>query len=111
MGILRTTRWRACRGLQLAVGSWALEFWYLPADTFVVPHTHSFDSVFVKLFGFARINKELETQDWNWLDFKFYNIRANESHWLQNSKWPLLFLNVQRHKGAVRSAGEDFTQK
>jgi hypothetical protein len=110
MGILRTTSWRSCRGIQCALGRWALELWYLPSGTHVIPHYHSFDSWFIKIFGTATINKTTTTKTWGWFDLHIYSIEHGASHWLKNYRWPLIFLNVQKHAGAVRSAGDDFQE-
>jgi hypothetical protein len=88
-----------------------LECWYLPPLTHVVPHHHDFDGKFLKLFGRGTINKEAITKSWKWLDFRVYNIRSGERHWLLNSQWPLIFLNLQKHNGPVQSAGENFVEK
>ena len=108
MGILRRTRWNTCRGLQFVVGKRALEFWYLPPNTYVDPHHHDFDGLFFKLFGKAIINKEQITKSWDWFDFHLYKIRAGQRHWLRCGPWPLFFVNFQKHKSTVESAGENF---
>ncbi|NBW19288.1 MAG: hypothetical protein EBR82_66065 [Caulobacteraceae bacterium] len=87
-----------------------MELWYLPADTFVTPHYHDFDGKFIKIFGRGTINKEEITKTWSWFDFNLYTIRARESHWLKNSRFPLIFLNFQKHNAAVQSAGENFVE-
>lgn len=110
VGALRLTRWRACRGVQLTLGRWALELWHLPGLTYVPPHHHDFDGKFFKLFGKGVINKGHITKMWPFIDFRVYNIRKGERHWLQNSKLPLIFVNIQKHTGAVTSAGENFVE-
>ena len=110
VGTLRRTSWRACRGVQFAVGGWALELWHLPPLTYVPPHHHEFDGKFFKLFGKGIINKGHITKMWSFFDFRIYNIRKGERHWLQNSKLPLIFVNIQKHTDAVVSAGENFVE-
>ena len=110
VGALRRTRWRSCHGVQLKVGQWALELWHLPALTYVPPHHHDFDGKFFKLFGKGTINKGHITKMWPFFDFRVYNIRKGERHWLQNDNLPLIFVNIQKHTGAVTSAGENFVE-
>lgn len=66
--------------------------------------------MFFKLFGRGLMNKENETVEWRWLDFRCYNVRAGERHWLLNGSMPLLFVNIQKHGEIVQSAGEDFKE-
>jgi hypothetical protein len=47
---------------------------------------------------------------WPFFDFRVYNIRKGERHWLQNDNLPLIFVNIQKHTGAVSSAGENFVE-
>jgi hypothetical protein len=110
MVTLRRTSWKECRGLQIGLNKWAVELWYLPPLTFVNPHSHGFDGKFFKLFGRGVINKKQVTKFWGLLDFRVYNIRHGERHWLQNGKLPLIFVNIQKHSGSVVSAGVNFVQ-
>lgn len=110
MVTLRRTSWQRCRGLQIGLSKWAVELWYLPPLTYVNPHHHEFDGKFFKLFGRGVINKKQVTKFWGLFDFRVYNIRGGERHWLQNGKLPLIFVNIQQHSGAVVSAGENFIE-
>jgi len=107
MGMFRRTRWEGCRGVQITLSKRvSLEFWYLPANTIVPPHTHGFDSKFVLLFGRGAM-VSCAGRDCVWEKFRVYDVRKDAEHHLFAPN-ALVFGSLQIHPERVTSASEDF---
>jgi len=99
-------RYQSCVGLSLpAFGKWKIELWLALPGYKIKPHSH--DNVNIKLtflFGhnvmFHRIKKNAELC----MSFmaqlrhigKTFTINAGDIHWFEVSRFPLIFINVEK---------------
>lgn len=109
-------RYESCVGLSLpALGKWKIEFWFASSGYEIKPHTHpDLDIKLMFIFGhnttFYRDRGAMRAQKlvkW-WNIGKTFTILRGDSHHFTVSKWPLLFMNIERWYKKPTSAAESF---
>jgi hypothetical protein len=115
-------QYESCIGLSLpAIGRWKIEFWYCPANYAIKRHRHpELDIKLIFLFG-SRTEFFRERQTANgvessskvvgWRDFgRCFTIRRGDFHFFTVSKFPLIFMNVEKWYSTPTSASESFEE-
>jgi hypothetical protein len=116
-------RYESCIGLSFpAIGRWKIEFWFCPKYYEIRKHSHpSQDIRLFFIFGHnTTFYRERNTQYSSRLDsrtIKWWNIGAkftilrNDYHWFTVSRFPLVFLNLEKWYDKPTSAAIDFKEK
>lgn len=98
-----------------SIGRWKLELVYCPPNYEIQPHTHNQQDIkLIFLFG-HNIRFFRQRPNGKLISFlarirhigKVFTIRANDIHYFNVSRWPLLFLNIERWKTKPSSAAID----
>jgi hypothetical protein len=115
-------QYESCIGLSLpAIGRWKIEFWYCPANYAIRKHKHpELDIRLFFLFGHnTTFYRERNTQyssrlvsrtvKW-WNCFSRFTLLRGDYHWFTVSKFPLIFMNVEKWYSTPTSASESFEE-
>lgn len=105
-------RHNGCRGLTLwRWGRFQIELWFAPKGEVIEPHIHSrIDSSIVFLVGsmVGTIGGKTGLLEWPADCFRRFNVPAGVKHSATITAF-CMFANVERWKGDVTSAADDFT--
>lgn len=108
---------KKCFGLSLpAFGRFKLEFWFICPRYEIKPHSHpNQDIELMLLFGHNVLltrngNEKFKAKIWN--IFKVFSIPAGVTHTFSVSRFPLIFMNIEKWKVGVKptSAADDFKE-
>lgn len=114
-------RYESCIGLSLpSIGRWKLELWFAPSGYQIQPHSHdNVDIWLYLLFGERICFFRRRKNDTNWQEFqgrwyhigRRFTIRRGVLHYFHVSRFPLIFLNVEKWYSKPTSASEDFNKE
>jgi hypothetical protein len=112
-------RYERCIGLSFpAIGRFKIEIWFCPPGYTIREHTHPNEDIkLILLFGhqvkFHR-RKKGESDNCSFMARfrhigRVFTINAGDAHFFEVSKWPLVFMNVEKWKDGVTptSASDD----
>lgn len=117
--MIKLRKFESCRGLSFpSIGKWKIEIWYAPSGYTIREHTHNNEDIkLVLLFGHDVVFHRVRNTKYSsrkisflaklWHIGKSFSIRAGDSHWFEVSRFPLVFLNIERWHTKPTSACED----
>jgi hypothetical protein len=116
-------RYESCIGLSFpAIGRWKIEFWFCPANYAIKKHCHpKLDIKLFFIFGagttfFRERNTKYSSKldsyaVKGWRDFgRCFTILRTDYHYFTVSKFPLIFMNVEKWYSTPTSASESFEE-
>lgn len=113
---MKLFRYERCLILVLpSIGRWQLELVYCPPQYEIKPHTHSNQDIKLITLFCHNIKFYRQKPGGNLISFharirhifKVFTIRANDIHFFRVSRWPLVFINIERWHTTPTSAAID----
>lgn len=113
-------RYESCIGLSFpAIGKYKIELWYCPPHYAIAKHKHPEQDIRLTfLFGAGTtFYRERPTADGSTISSRTvtpreigrtFNILRSDYHWFTVSKYPLIFLNVEKWYSTPTSVAKDF---